>query len=196
MKYSCCIFGFLLFIFASCGNRPDRNGSSKKESEATPATSESAGTSGSDDLREDLQPSAGDSGNNQFVVWIGMAARWRKAPGVVFDGFYDSTIGYFKPCGQDRTYPVVRDFIDLEDISNCDTSTAGHVSLMMKNLDSQSIPGGGHLLPVTEIVADKAVIARNSGTDSVRLSQPALLRIRRYHAARVLENNNTAELKK
>lgn len=187
MKLSSCVLAFIILLASACGGRPNQSDPLKAEEFQQPDVTNSPGdTSGT------LNP----SDTNRLIVWIGLAARWRKAPGEIFDGFYDSTIQYFKPCGQDRTFAVSRNLIEFEEVPNCDTARGAHISLMMKKNDSLNPSGGGRLVPVDHVVNGKAVIVRDHRVDSVQLPEPDVQRIKEFRRIRAIENANKLEMKR
>ena len=187
MKPSFHLLTFIILVTSACNGRPNETDQSKAEESAQPGVTDSPGDTGG---------SIDASDTNSVVVWLGLAARWRKAPGEIFDGFYDSTIQYFKPCGQDQTIAVSRNLIDFEEFPNCDTARGAHISLMMKKKDSLTQSGGGRLVPVDNVIDDKAVIVRDHRVDSVKLPEQEVKRIKEFRRVRAIKNANKNEMER
>jgi hypothetical protein len=180
------LYPIIVIIFAyACSGRHNNTDSSKAVEPTQPAITDPEDTG-----------SINPQDSSRALVWIGLAARWRKAPGEIFDGFYDSTIQYFKLCGQDRPIPVSRNLIDFEEVPNCDTARGGHISLIMMKKDSSTPANGGRLVPVDNVVNGKAVIVRNQGVDSVQLPEKEVRRIKEFRHTRAIENVNKVEMER
>jgi hypothetical protein len=52
-----------------------------------------------------------------------------KTPAEIYDGSYDSVSSFFLPCGKIDLIKVMKDHIDFDMISNCDTSLGSRIKL-------------------------------------------------------------------
>ena len=110
MKSICC-FLFAMIIFG-CNNSPS----------VPPAVS---------DTSAPAAPSDKPAPNviHDTVLWIGQSARWKKTPAEIYDGSYDSVSSFFMPCGKTSLVKVMRNQIDFDQISNCDTAIGSRIKL-------------------------------------------------------------------
>jgi hypothetical protein len=105
------------------------------------------------------------------LVWVGVFAEWKKTPGEIIDGGYDTSHQIFVPCATNNAQQVAREKINLLSTGDCHEDAPHHIKLMMmiKTNGKDSIRVIGESLINVDTVNNEIIGVFHEGTKIRRI---------------------------